>query len=98
VESTADRLLDLQARYRNALLAARATANTLALLDELFINPIIDAGRVQRVLSVSAPTARAALRMLEEHGILREVSGRQWRRTYRADEIYAVVSASPTEN
>lgn len=92
-EST-NRLLDLQTRYRQELQGARATANTLALVDELFVNPIIDAGRVQRVLGVTAPTARAALRALEQHGILREISGRQWRRTYRADEIYDAVSPS----
>lgn len=89
-----DRLLSLQARYRDELLAARGTSNTLVLLDELFMNPIIDTGRAQDVLEVSAPTARAALRALEEQGILREVTGRRWRRTYRADEIYAAVTAS----
>ena len=92
---SADRLFQLRESYRERLLAARATQGVLSLVDALFLNPVVDAARAQELLGVSAPTARAAIRTLEDEGILREVSGRRWRRTYRADEIYAAVAASP---
>lgn len=84
----ADRLLALQGRYRETLHRAHATANALALADELFANPLVTARRAQTVLGVSAPTARATIRSLEEAGIVREVSGRSWGRIYSATEVF----------
>ncbi|MEA2277329.1 MAG: hypothetical protein QOC78_2289 [Solirubrobacteraceae bacterium] len=85
----ADKLMALQARYREMLLTLRATANAIALVDALFENPFVSSRRAQQVLDVSAPTARSAIRTLEQHGILREVTGRNWGKVYRAEEIYA---------
>ena len=87
----ASSLLALQARHRETLQAAHATANALALLDSLFINPLIYTSRAQELLDVSAPTARATLRTLEQHGILREITGRRWGKVYRADDIYTAL-------
>jgi Fic family protein len=84
----ADRLLAMQEAYRDLLLSVRATANALALIDQLFFNPLVSTRRVQTTLGVTAPTARATIKALEQHGILREVTGRSWGRVYRADEIY----------
>ena len=70
----ADRLIELHGRYREELQAKHVTANTLALIDALFTNPLADSDRVQRVLAVSAPTARNTLRTLEEHGIVQEIT------------------------
>lgn len=87
----ADRLVALHNRYREELQAKSATANVLALIDWLFENPLVSTRRVQRDLGVSAPTARATIRKLEEHGVLSEITGRSWGRVYRADEIYALL-------
>ena len=87
----ADRLLALQARYRDVLLGARASSSAMTLLDALFINPVVTSGTAQDALGVTAPTARAAIRTLEEHGILRELTGRRWGRVFRADELLSVV-------
>jgi Fic family protein len=87
----ADALLALQARYRDELQAAHVTANVLALVDHLFINPLIVTRWAQALLGVSAPTARASIRVLEQHGILREVTGRNWGKLHRADEIYQLL-------
>ncbi len=84
----ADALLALQARYRDELQAAHVTANVLALVDDLFINPFVYTRRAQNLLGVSAPTARAAIRVLEEQGIVREVTGRNWGKLFLADAIY----------
>ena len=84
----ADRLLALQARYREVLQGSRTTSNALALVDHLFANPIVSATSVQRVLGVSAPTALSTIRMLEKRGIVREITGRRWGMAFQADEIF----------
>lgn len=86
--SLADRLLGLQARYREHLQNVHATANALALVDALFVNPLVTTRRAQDILRVSNPTARSTIRTLEEYGILREITNRQWNMVFRADEIY----------
>lgn len=83
----ADRLLALQSQHRQKLHGRHATANALALSDELFESPIIDASGASEALGVSLPTARSTIRMLEEAEILREITGRNWGRVYRADAI-----------
>jgi Fic family protein len=88
----ADALLDLRGRYRDVLQGARVTANVLALVDALFENPIMSTRRAQDLLAVSAPTARAAIRALQQHGILREVTARHWGRIFEAEEILALLS------
>lgn len=85
----ADKLIGLQARYLETLLARHATANAIALVEALFDNPLVSSRRAQEVLGVSAPTARSAIRTLEEQGILHEITGRSWGKVYRAEEIYA---------
>jgi Fic family protein len=87
----ADRLLALQARHRETLLAVRASASAMTLLDALFVNPIVSSRTAQSVLGVSAPTARAAIRVLEQQGILRELTGKRWGRVFQADELLDVV-------
>jgi len=83
----ADRLIALQTRYRHELQASRVPANVLGLVDCLFLNPLVSTARAERVLGVSAPTARKAIRRLEDAGILREATGRDWRRVHQADEV-----------
>jgi Fic family protein len=87
----ADRLLALHNRYREELQAKHVTVNALALIDALFENPLVYTSRVESLLSVSAPTARAAIKTLEDHGILREITNRKWRKIYRADAIYTLL-------
>lgn len=65
--------------YRNQL---RDKPNALALIDELFVNPYMTIGRGARVLNKTHPTAKAAISVLEERKILKEISGRQWGRFY----------------
>jgi Fic family protein len=87
----ADRLVALHNRYRENLQARHVTANALALIDALFENPLMYTSRAETLLDVSAPTARASIRTLEAEGILREITDRNWRKIYRADEIYELL-------
>jgi len=66
---------DYRARLRN-------NPNALNLIDELFNNPYISIGRAAKVLGKTHPTATAAIRLLQENQVLREISGRQWARVY----------------
>lgn len=84
----ADRLLALQTRYRDRLRSCHATANALALVDALFVNPLVTARMAQTILGVSNPTARTTIRTLEELGILREITQRKWNMVFSAEEIY----------
>lgn len=86
-----DRLLDLHRDYRQRLQAKHATASALALIDALFENPLVYTNRAEQLLDVSAPTARATIGALEEEGILNEITGRSWRKIYRAEEIYELL-------
>jgi Fic family protein len=94
----ADRLQGLNARYRQRLHAAHATANALALVDHLFISPYITIGMVQERLNVTHPTARSTIRTLEQHGILTEADPRRkWGKVFTAKEVYAVISGADQE-
>ncbi len=69
----------LREQYRNQL---RDKPNALGLIDELFVNPYMTIGRGAKVLNKTHPTAKAAISVLEERKILKEISGRQWGRFY----------------
>lgn len=75
----AKELHKLREQYRAQL---RDKPNALGLLDDLFINPYMTIGRAAKLLGKTHPTAKAAVNVLEENRILKEVSGRQWGRYY----------------
>jgi Fic family protein len=74
----------LREEYRALL---RDKPNSLIILDELFINPYITISKAGKVLGKTPPTAKAAISVLEERKILKEVSGRQWGRFYVSQPI-----------
>jgi len=81
-------LIDMREKYRWRL---RNRANAQALLDALFINPYITVAKAQKVLSVSNPTARQAVGVLQKEGLLKEVSGRKWGQLYVARPVLAAI-------
>jgi len=94
--SRAGELMDIREQFRNRL---SDKFKALALLDALFVNPYITAARAAKILGVSNPTARQTVEILEENGMLEEVSGRQWNRVYLARPIMNVFDkAAGTEN
>jgi Fic family protein len=84
----AGELMDLRETYRSRL-SGRARA--LALLDELFVNPFTTVARAAAQLGVSKPTASQAIDVLQENGMLQEVTGRSWRRLYVALPIMEAI-------
>lgn len=77
-------LMDLREKFRKRL---RDKSRALVLLDALFINPYINVTRAEQTLGVSNPTARQAVQLLKEKGMLKEVSGRKWRQLFLAQPI-----------
>ena len=75
----AKELHNLREQYRGQL---RDKPNATGLLDELFINPYMTIARAARLLNKTHPTAKTAVTVLEQAGILKETSGRQWGRVY----------------
>lgn len=83
--------MELREQFRRRL-GERAKA--LALLDALFINPYITVAKASEILKASNPTARQAVMMLEDTGMLEEVSGRKRGKLYLARPVMKVIEMS----
>lgn len=86
--SHAKELFDLRERLRTSL---ADQANALVLLDALFFNPYINAKRASKVLSKTDPTARVAINVLVQKGILSKVTNKDWGKLYVARPIMEVI-------
>ena len=69
----------------------RSKPKAAALIDPLFTNPYMTVSRAAELLQVSLPTARQIVRTLEESGVLHEVTGRTWGKTYVAASILKLI-------
>jgi Fic family protein len=74
----------------------RAASSMLRVHERLQRNPFATAPDLSVGLGLSVPTIRGALDQLERLGIVREVSGRDWRRLY-AYEAYLAILQEGTE-
>ena len=77
-------IVHLRDEHRN-LIAARLgkrRPNALALLDQLFRQPVVSAKTVEALIDVSQPTASALVRDLDRLGILRELTGQPRNRLF----------------
>ena len=87
---TARRLLSVFARHRPQLVGESATV--LRLHQSLQQHPVTSAAAVARTLGVSHPTATRSLRTLEKHGIIREITGTDYRRLYAYTEYLDILN------
>ncbi len=87
----AERLIDLQQRYRSDLIEGRSRASEI--IELLFENPFVTTRRVMSALGVSNPGANNLLKRLEERGWLSRArtSGRGGRITWYALEIMRIL-------
>lgn len=91
----AEQLGDLRERYRDTLRGNRSRAGEV--VDLLFANPILTVRYVQSQLSLSQPGATNLLRLLVQHGVLREVGqGPGVRHRWFADGVLAVLDPERT--
>jgi len=86
-------IVHLRDEHRN-LIAARLgkrVPNALALLDQLFRQPVVSAKTVEALIDVSQPTASALVRDLDRLGILRELTGRARNRLFAYQRYLGLV-------
>ena len=69
----------------------KVKGHALALADELFRTPCITVPEAQRLLDVTNPTARRAVRELEAKGLLEEWGEKRWPRVYLARHVLDAV-------
>jgi Fic family protein len=97
VESTQklNELLGLQREYNALIRTARNSALLLALIDQLFIRPVITVREAAAVMGVTYAAANQSVRKLLDAGILRvRTAGKPT--TFVADTILKAVNAEPT--
>ncbi len=86
-----ERLGQLRSAYQDQLRTERAVSRLLQTLDVLFERPILNIRQLESALEVPYRTAQRYVERLLDMGILREVTGRDRNRVYRADEIVKVL-------
>jgi cell filamentation protein, protein adenylyltransferase len=89
----AGHLMTLREKFRKRL---QDKPKPLALLDALFANPYVTVARAEKILKVTNPTARQAVKVLQEAGMLDEITGRSWGRLYLARPILRAIEAEPS--
>lgn len=87
----AKRLQDLQREWRERLQQARMTGLALGIVDALFDSVALAPNEVAERFGVSHQASMAALRRLEQMGIVRETTGRKRDRLYSAPDILRVL-------
>ena len=87
--NAARQLLSLFAKHRGLVRGESATV--IRLLERLQQHPVISTIAAAKDLGVSHPTATKALRTLEHHGIVRETTGRDYRRLYTYTDYLAIL-------
>ncbi len=85
------RLVELQHQLRNDLLDEGRPNSVVRLAEQLFAIPIVTAARVESMITVTRPTAQAAIDALVERGDLTETTGRPRGRVYEARAIFEAV-------
>lgn len=81
-------LMDLREKMRRKVIDS---PKALTLVDELFVNPHLNAARVKKLLGVTDPTARNALAELEQAGLIAETTGRAWGKQYLARGVLSAI-------
>jgi Fic family protein len=88
-----ERLGQLRSAYQDQLHTERAALRLLQTLDVLFERPILNIRQLESALGVPYRTAQRYVERLLDIGILREVTGQERNRLYRADEIVKVIES-----
>jgi len=89
----ADDIEAARGQWQNALSRTRGSSTAHRLVDVVTEHPVLNAKLVERALSVPPKTALAALRRLEDVGILRPATSRSRNRIWIAPQIVAALDA-----
>jgi Fic family protein len=93
--SRAKLLLQLREAYRSEYRDAPPSVRALA--EAVFIEPVFTVSRAAELIDMSYPAANDAADRLAADGVLRETTGQQQYREYRADGVLGVLNR-PAEN
>jgi Fic family protein len=100
--SRAERINALLARWRDNLSVDAQAKAALRMVDMLGGNPFVTPRGAEKHLGIAYNTVMRAVRQLEKHGIIKEVSGAKRDRAYCARELLDILEEparlSPTEN
>jgi Fic family protein len=91
--ATAERIFELREQHR-ALALEHLGAKGVAVLTELFRQPVVNVNHVARVLDVTFATANRLVTELERLGVLLEVTGQRRGRLYRYEPYLALFEDS----
>jgi Fic family protein len=91
----ARRLLELHRHYLDSAVARRVPASAMRLIELIFMRPVLNIRMATDYLGVSFPAASKAVALLEEAGMLEEISGGRRNRMYRAAEVMDVLERDP---
>jgi Fic family protein len=80
-------ILKLLDRYRKMIQKDRGSTYVLKLLDEVFLNPFVTIPYAAKKLETTYPTAKAAVRKLQEMKILSEATDKRWGKVFCAKEL-----------
>ena len=89
----AETVSSLEVRWFDLAGRPRATSTTAKILALLPAQPIVTAATARLASGTSYEAARGALQSLESAGVVRQISGGVYDRTYAADELFAAVRA-----
>jgi len=89
----AERLQTLRERYRRQIQERQASAKLLQTVDFLFVRPLLTVQQLQDEMDVSFPTASKYASLLQDLGLLREITGQARNRVFRADEVLDALEA-----
>ena len=89
--SRARRLLELLRTYSQVVREKHLPPTAGGLVELIFMKPVLNTKTVQEFLKVSYPSAQNAISLLEEAGILIEITGRKRAKAYSANEILKVL-------
>jgi Fic family protein len=95
---TARRILALRESHRALITErfGRASGNGHRLLEWLYQRPIVSVNEVQGLIGTSYPAANQLVSRMEEHGILREITGHRRNRRFRyEDYVLLFTDAEP---
>jgi Fic family protein len=85
------RLLDLHQNYHQTSLEKHLPPTAGQLVEFIFMRPVLNAKIVQELIGVTFPAAQKAIHVLEEEGILVEITGSKRNKAYAAEEILNIL-------
>jgi Fic family protein len=85
-----EKVISIKEKYRQLVYENTRSSNPLRLIDELFINPIVDIPYVSKRLDISYPSAKNAVKLLMELGFLSELSTSGRKRSFIADKLVRI--------